>query len=275
MKLSPTLRCPCKGAHLKEAFSYDTPPIGETAFDLHGAPYQRHYERCDLCGHWFGRHGLDISELYNADYVNATYGGPGGMAAKLKAILALPPEESDNAGRVRRIQTFMAQAEGRRLLDVGAGLGVFPSVMKSKGWEVVAIEPDPRTIEHLRRVVGIEAVAADLLTLSSEDLDGTFDLITFNKVLEHVEDPVPLLAHARGLLKVGGVCYVELPDMEAATEGPEREEFFIEHHHVFSPASLSLMAERAGYHLLTLERLREPSGKFTLRAFLVALRVPK
>jgi hypothetical protein len=35
-------------------------------------------------------------------------------------------------------------------------------------------------------------------------------------------------------------------------------------------ASLALLATRAGFRVQTLERLREPSTKFTLRAFLTA-----
>jgi len=38
---------------------------------------------------------------------------------------------------------------------------------------------------------------------------------------------------------------------------------------VFSPGSLALVAARAGFGPIAIERLREPSGKFTLRAFLV------
>ena len=97
---------------------------------------------------------------------------------------------------------------------------------------------------------------------------GPVDAITFNKVLEHVEDPVTMLAAARPLLGAGGFVYVEVPDAEgAALHGPGREEFFIEHHHVFSAASTAMMAGRAGFATLAVERLREPSGKFTLRAF--------
>jgi hypothetical protein len=60
-----------------------------------------------------------------------------------------------------------------------------------------------------------------------------------------------------------------VPDGEAAAaDGPGREEFFIEHWHAYSASSLALTAERAGFRLEELERLREPSTKFTLRAFL-------
>jgi hypothetical protein len=39
---------------------------------------------------------------------------------------------------------------------------------------------------------------------------------------------------------------------------------------VFSPASLVLVAARADFSAVAIERLREPSGKFTLRGFLVS-----
>ncbi len=97
---------------------------------------------------------------------------------------------------------------------------------------------------------------------------GKFDVITFNKVLEHVENPMEMLAESAGRLRAGGFVYMEVPDGELAEhEGPEREEFFIEHHHIFSARSLAHLVGRSGLVLNTMERLREPSGKFTLRAF--------
>jgi hypothetical protein len=66
-----------------------------------------------------------------------------------------------------------------------------------------------------------------------------------------------------------GFVYLELPDGEAAsTEGFGREEFFVEHLHVFSFRSIVMLAERAGFRPIAVERLQEPSTKFTLRAFL-------
>ena len=268
----PTLRCACLGRHLVAAFRYDAPPVGETRFALGGASYARAYDRCTECGHWFARHALDLGRLYERAYVDATYGGPAGMRERLQRILALPPERSDNAGRVARLCAFASARFGRRmterrLLDVGAGVGVFPAAMKAAGWAVVALEPDPRTAEHLRQSAGVEAQAAPIAALDPDRV-GRFDAITFNKVLEHVEDPVGMLAAARPLLAGGGFVYAEVPDAEAAAaEGAGREEFFIEHHHVFSQASLSIMGAGAGLAAVAVERLREPSGKFTLRGF--------
>jgi SAM-dependent methyltransferase len=268
----PTLQCPCADSYLGVAFTYDAPPPGETRFALHGA-YSRAYDRCGLCGHWFARHNIDLADLYDRSYVDATYGGLAGVRRRLNDILALPPDGSDNVGRVARVAAFAeAHLDGktarRRLLDVGAGIGVFPAAMKAAGWTVVAIEPDPRTAQHLRDTVGIEAHSVPVAAIDRECV-GSFEVVSFNKVLEHVEDPVKMLLMAGPLLAPGGFVYIELPDGDAAAaHGKEREEFFIEHHHVFSPASLALLGTRAGLTVLDIERLREPSGKFTLRAFL-------
>jgi SAM-dependent methyltransferase len=139
--------------------------------------------------------------------------------------------------------------------------------MKEAGWQCTALDPDERAARHAREVIEIEAVVGDFMELETSAL-GTFDVITFNKVLEHVEDPVAMLERAKPLLAPGGFVYFEVPDGEAAAvEGAGREEFFIEHHHVFSPASLAFIMENAGLSLVQMNRLREPSGKFTICAF--------
>ncbi len=269
MPLAATLRCACEMRHLEPAFSYDAPPAGETAFAIGAAAYRRRYDRCTICGHWFGRHDIDLSKLYERDYVTATYGDAAGMRQRFEKIMALPAERSDNRQRVVRVVEFaksrLADAKATpRLLDVGAGLGVFPAGMKAAGWRVTALEPDPRTADHLRRVVGVDTSTDDLAALAA---GAPFDAITFNKVLEHIEDPVRMLGEARRHLGSNGFIYVEVPDVEAASAGPGREEFFIEHHHVFSPASLTFLVEHAGYTAVRVERCVEPSGKYTLFAF--------
>ena len=267
--IKPTLQCPCEGRHLQPAFQYDAPPAGETVFDCAVGQYRRGYLRCGLCGHWFSDNAMDLSGLYGGAYVDNTYGER--MLQIFERIMALPPERSDNAGRVAALLEFsrghFPAGTQPRLLDVGAGLGVFPSRLKEAGWRCTALDPDERAARHAREVIGIEAVTGDFMRIDTSSL-GTFDVVTFNKVLEHVEDPVAMLARARPLLAPGGFIYLEVPDGEAAAaEGPGREEFFIEHHHVFSPASAALLAVRAGFSPLLTQRLREPSSKFTLRVF--------
>ena len=263
------INCPCRGEWLEVAFTYDARPHGETVFDLGEQAYRRSYNLCHLCGHWFGSHSLDLSDLYSEKYVESTYGDE--LARTFERIIALPDEHSDNSGRSKRIHKYAREylplSQAPSLLDVGSGLGVFPWAMKEKGWICTALDPSPQSCEHIRSKVGIEVIEGDFFSLDLEAV-GQFDVVTFNKVLEHVENPCEMLRLALPLVKPGGFVYIEVPDAStAALHGPSREEFFIEHHHGFSMASLCLTIERAGLHLGLARRLVDPSSKFTLESY--------
>lgn len=268
----PRSCCLCGATAFTSIFTYTAPPEGEVRFQFSSAGrYQREVLRCGVCGHFVSIHAMDAGALYTGDYVNSNYGDDG-IRRAFERIVSLDPSQSDNVGRVRRIVDFMA-TRGRAekshppsVLDVGSGLCVFLHRMKAAGWECTALDPDDRAVAHAREVVGVNGRRGNFMEV--EDL-GRFDLLTFNKVLEHVEDPVQMLSKSKQHLRDGGVVYVEVPDGEMAmTAGAGREEFFIDHHHVFSLASLALMIFRAGFSAQTIERLREPSSKYTLRAFL-------
>jgi 2-polyprenyl-3-methyl-5-hydroxy-6-metoxy-1,4-benzoquinol methylase len=266
----PTLHCHCKGQFLEKMYEYDAPPPGETIFDLRGQEYKRAYERCRLCGHWFADNQMDMSGLYDGEYAATTYGDK--MLETFQRIISLPPDQSDNTARIKRIQDFSLSHFKKdrkiRLLDVGAGLGVFPHAVKRIGWHCTAIDPDSRAVEHMRNNVGVEAVCGDFMQVSGLD---KYEIITFNKVLEHVYDPVAMLAKSKEFLSPGGFIYVEVPDGESASkEGKDREEFFIEHHHVFSMVSTVFLVEQSGFVALAVERIQEPSSKFTIKVFIIS-----
>lgn len=264
----------CGADALQVAFAYAEPPPLETRFPLPpGRDYWREMHRCARCGHYLEWFELAQDDFYSGQYVTSTYGDPEGLRRSFERVNALPEERSDNAGRVRHVDGFVRahhagpwiSGERPRLLDVGAGLGVFPWRMRQAGWDCHCLDLDPRLVAHCRDVAGVPASLGDVR--DAGDL-GHFDLISFNKVLEHVTEPVAVLAAAARLLAPMGLVYVELPDGEAAaSEGKEREEFLVGHVHAFSFASFALLVQRAGLQLMVCERLREPSGKYTLRGF--------
>lgn len=265
----PPLSCMCGGNRFRTEHTYFAPPAGEVKFASAPADsYRREIYRCTLCGHFISVFELTTS-FYQGEYVDATYGDEAGMRRTYDKIMALPPERSDNVGRVARINAFAETylpAGRRSVLDVGSGLCVFLARMKQAGWQCTALDPDERAARHAREVAGVTGLQGSLPLASAT----RYDVITFNKVLEHVEDPIALLAASLPLVEAHGFVYVELPDGEVAARdaGFGREEFFVEHLHVFSLASLACLAERAGFEVRAIERLREPSSKYTLRAFL-------
>ncbi|MCR9220784.1 MAG: class I SAM-dependent methyltransferase [Alphaproteobacteria bacterium] len=263
--------CPVTGAEdWERVATFNAPPPVETDFGI--APYHREVWRSPSTGHVVNRHEMDLSALYAGDYWDRTYGGDR-IRAIFEKIMALPAERSDNRGRAAFVDGYCRPRlaeEARTLLDVGSGLAVFPAAMRELGWRATALDPDPRAARHAEEAAGVEGLAADFMT---DRLDRRFGLISFNKVLEHVPDPVAMLARARDAMAPGGIVYVELPDGEAALQDPDgaaREEFAIEHYCAFSAVSYALLAHRAGFRLDLMERLVEPSGKYTLRGVLTA-----
>jgi SAM-dependent methyltransferase len=273
--LRPT-RCPISGVtSARRVFVYDAPPAGEIGFRrAAGEPYYREVWQFDLSNHYVSRHAMRVETDYDQAYVDATYQDSSGIASAFDRIIALPPGKSDNTARFERIRNFAAShlstTASPRVLDIGAGIGVFPYVVTRAGWSCTAVDPDPRAARHMREKLGITAICADFM--NAEGL-GRFDIVTLNKVLEHVEHPIEMLRRTLSVLAEDGFVYVELPDGEVAAEaGSGQQEFFVEHLHVFSFASTVILANQAGFDPICVERLREPSTKVTLRAFLTPKR---
>ena len=266
-RLDEAVRCPLCGTNSwKSLFVYEQAPSIEHDYDLN-CEYQREYRTCNGCGHALMFTDMALQDLYLEAYVDANYAGHDGLLKAFKKITSLPKNKSDNEGRVRKVCDFAERfgQGGRRLLDVGSGLGVFPWRMAQEGWDCHALDTDPRQKEHLEKVARIPTHCVRFE--DAHDL-GVFDAVTFNRVLEHVQDPVTMLKNARNFVRENGFVYIEVPDILAAQDGPDREEFTIDHWHVYSPASLCNMARNSGFEVVELRRHREPSGKYTLYAFL-------
>lgn len=268
--------CPiCKELSGVCIHTYNKKPEGETEFQLvEGSGYHREIFLCRTCGHYRSFHEMNMSTLYESSYVDSTYGGLDGIRSNYKRIMDLDPKDSDNSGRVNLViefaqNHFTDRSLRLRVLDIGSGLGVFlGKIIQSTDWECTALETDPRLAIHTSENLGIETITSDYLKLN---WDRQFDIITLNKVLEHVENPAEMLNKCTSNLAPNGFIYIELPDGESAVsdqEGFQREEFFIEHHHAFSMTSMELLTQKSGLRSLNFESVREPSSKYTLRGFL-------
>lgn len=251
---------------------YHKPPKGETVFPF-SVPYHRRLMMCETCGHFVNRCSMDLSQLYSYDYVQAAYGGEKGIAEAFNKIMTLPPEESDNLGRTRAIYRFWQDHRGLanwgkgKLLDVGTGLAVFPTRMIELGWQdITVLDADSRLISHAVRQLKIRGVVKDWMEAGDESDE--FDLITMNQVIEHSDNPIEFLARVKLHMKPGAFVYCEVPDGRMAISlGPEREEFLLDHRCAFSMASFCLLVDKAGLRVVKAERIRQPSGKFTIRGF--------
>jgi ubiquinone/menaquinone biosynthesis C-methylase UbiE len=194
-----------------------------------------------------------------------------GIKKRYNQIMGLAPQNSDNWQRSIRIKAFWenkvdSSIKHPRLLDVGAGTGVFISrfLQMLPTFSADAVEINPVAIDFLNKYLNIQTFSC----LSEIDHGLHFDLITFNRIIEHIRTPITMLQQAKRLLRQNGLIYIELPDaLTFKNDGPDSPVFSSAHCMVYSQDSLKYLLIASGLAPLQIEQVRDPSGKWTIYAF--------
>lgn len=113
-----------------------------------------------------------------------------------------------------RLDLVAAYKAGGTLLDVGAGKGEFLALARDAGWKVEGVEPSTSFRRYAMDRHGIECHAG-YLGDSALLAEHSFDVITLNHVLEHVERPHGFLEMTRRYLKADGVVFIEVPNCDS------------------------------------------------------------
>jgi 2-polyprenyl-6-hydroxyphenyl methylase/3-demethylubiquinone-9 3-methyltransferase len=97
---------------------------------------------------------------------------------------------------------------GRRVLDVGCGGGLLAEGMARRGARVTGIDLAPESLKVARLhalEAGIDVEYREIAAETLADTDaGGFDLVTCLEMLEHVPDPVAIVAALASLVRPGG-----------------------------------------------------------------------
>lgn len=261
----------CGGNRWTEHSVIKNKPVRETDFNIQPENYLRRILVCQSCNVFLNIHSYDLKNLYKGGYNQATYGDQ--ILNNYLKIRSYPEDRSINKKRVKRIAEFLANKQmlpkETKILDVGSGLCVFLGEFKDLGFRCYCIDPDPLSVKHALDHVKVDGAFCGVL--ADYPTDEKFGLIAFNKVLEHVKDPVFVLADAKKVLARDGFIYMELPDATNALKNgniEDREEFFIEHYMIFTEPSLHFLSAKAGYQVVEMKAIHEPGDKYTLYAFL-------
>jgi 2-polyprenyl-3-methyl-5-hydroxy-6-metoxy-1,4-benzoquinol methylase len=143
---------------------------------------------------------------------------------------------------------------GRRLLDVGCGIGQWVDAASRRGWDASGIE----LAEGAVRVAQSVGARVERLPLESELLDrGAYDVVTMFEVIEHVPAPRAFLRRAAELLRPGGVLLMTTPNFRSIDRLAAGDEWGVihpEHYSYFTPTTARALVQSTA--LLTVLRLQ-------------------
>jgi len=108
-----------------------------------------------------------------------------------------------------KLKLVNSQSEKGRILDIGAGVGDFLSVVKKDGWETIGIEPSEKA-----KAIAIKKGVSFVDSLSELE-DHTFDVITMWHVLEHVPDLENQIRNLKRLIKSNGTIIIAVPNFKS------------------------------------------------------------
>ena len=150
---------------------------------------------------------------------------------------------------------------GRRIVEVGAGLGQITGLLTSRGYAVTAIEPDPTLFSKSNEDPSIGADVRYCGTLG-EYLDGhpseveSFDTALYINVLEHIEDDVHEVTSAARSLRPGGSLVIFVPALPALYGTMDEVSG---HYRRYRKPELRAVIERAGLEITDIHHF-DPVG---------------
>jgi len=128
--------------------------------------------------------------------------------------------------------------ESRDLIDFGAGIGTFSKRLRTAGYHVKCIEPDPLQRQRLE-----EQGFDTLQNISSVAADSVSFIFSLN-VFEHIHDDSVAIREIRQKLKPGGTLLIYVPAFECLWSSLDEK---LCHHRRYTETTLRRLVEQEGF----------------------------
>lgn len=140
------------------------------------------------------------------------------------------------------------------VLDVGTAGGAFLLAAAELGYRAQGLEPSFALVDQAKK----RGLSVAQGTLDNAPwAPSTIDLVCLWDVLEHVADPLSVLARCKSLLRPGGVLLINFPDIGAwpARLAGRRYWWLLSVHlHHFSKPTLKNLCARTGFEIFHFQR---------------------
>ena len=125
---------------------------------------------------------------------------------------------------------------GKTVLDVGCGTGAYSEALQLEGFECIDIDVNTESIEKTKNT-NIQSLIMDAMKISFQDK--AFDTVLLIEVLEHVADPLTVLAEVGRVAKKR--ILITVPNLEPL---PHLAQFNVIMHHFLEPTHLNFFTKK-------------------------------
>jgi 2-polyprenyl-3-methyl-5-hydroxy-6-metoxy-1,4-benzoquinol methylase len=152
----------------------------------------------------------ELANYYSSDY----YQNPHGTYSSIYTVEELKHKTIRNEFLFRVFTSGMDENRTKMFLDVGCGEGFLLSTFQKNGWDSLGLDFSAFGVAkfnpHLTDSLTVGDIYDSLENLISQNRK--FDCINLGNVLEHVHDPVSLLADLRKLMNSSSILAITVPN---------------------------------------------------------------
>jgi SAM-dependent methyltransferase len=128
--------------------------------------------------------------------------------------------------------------ESKHLIDFGAGIGTFSKRLRTAGYHVKCIEPDPAQRQRLQEQ------GFDTLDTIASVPDNSASFIFSLNVFEHIEHDATAIRQVREKLKPGGALLIYVPAFECLWTSLDEKLY---HYRRYTKTTLRRLVEQGGF----------------------------
>ncbi|MEI4274076.1 class I SAM-dependent methyltransferase [Klenkia sp. LSe6-5] len=231
---------------------YEVAPLGVVRCPVCGLVFTSPRLRPEALRRLYDDAGYFAGRVYDAEVPGE---GPGSRHSPTMVL-----QRTWTAGRLRLLDRLREQPAGGRLLEVGAGYGLFLAAAREAGWTTSGVELSRSGAQYATEVLGLDVFCGQL---ADAPLRPGLDVVCAWDTLEHVPDPLGFLRSVRSSLAEDGVLLFSTPyvsSVPARLLGPRWWTLKpAEHLWHFTPRDLAQLAARAG--LVLTQVVRNPLAR--------------
>jgi len=152
---------------------------------------------------------------------------------------------------------MLGDISGKRMLDVGCGMGYFVDLFERNGAKCTGVDIDDSCLDYCRSKMRGEYLKLDLTEIPYPFPNEYFDIVVCSEVLEHIENNGAVIDEIRRILKPNGIFIASVPCREGMFgsffknigHGDAGENSFEYHHHSgFSGKQLMELISCRGFY---------------------------